>query len=279
METVRIREVTDAEIDQLLSEMDGSGAGRLRDIVPHDTIKAARAYVAKELHSHSNEYFSYCGREAVAGSVIAHLGSLPALHKILVQVYERGTRKIAPAAGLYQVLRVVTGKTGLRQAYLFHFDAYVVTAVVPIAIPRRDHKRGDLIVYPKLRRVRKRLLLNLLEKLLLQNALARRAVRLNLIRRILGAKVLRMKPGDMYFFWGYQSLHANEPCAIDSVRATVSFHFGDPHENSVLAKYVEARHQKHQRALSRPVIHLAGWDDRTPISRRKAVSVGLYVSR
>jgi hypothetical protein len=96
MEAHHIREVTPAEIDQFLWEMDEIGCGHLRDIVPHDVISAARRYVAAKLRLHSYEYYSYCGRDAVEGSVIADLRSLPALRKILAEVYERGTGNTAP---------------------------------------------------------------------------------------------------------------------------------------------------------------------------------------
>ena len=36
----------------------------------------------------------------------------------------------------------------------------------------------------------------------------------------------------MYFFWGYRSIHTNEPCDPDKLRATALFHYGDPHRNS-----------------------------------------------
>ena len=35
-----------------------------------------------------------------------------------------------------------------------------------------------------------------------------------------GAKTLRIVPGNVYLFWGYQTLHANEPCLPTSLRAT-----------------------------------------------------------
>jgi hypothetical protein len=244
MEAHHIRDVVTSEIDQLLWEMDENGSGQLRDIVPSDVISAARRYVAGKLRLHRYEYFSYCGRDVLEGSVIADLSSLPALRQILAELYERSTGNTAPAVDLYPVLRVVAGKTGLRQSYLFHYDAYVVTAIVPIAIPRRGDQLGELIIYPKLRRVRRSVFVNLLEKLLLQNALARRAARQRLTQRVFGAKALRMEPGNIYFFWGYQSLHANEPCAGFGVRATLSFHLGDPHANSLLAKRIEERHAK-----------------------------------
>jgi hypothetical protein len=43
---------------------------------------------------------------------------------------------------------------------------------------------------------------------------------------------IRMKPGSLYFFWGYRSVHTNEPCDPDKLRATALFHYGDPHQDS-----------------------------------------------
>jgi hypothetical protein len=55
-----------------------------------------------------------------------------------------------------------------------------------------------------------------------------------------------MQPGDLYFFWGYQSLHGNEPCYASSVRATALFHFADPHENSALTRAIQAMRRRHE---------------------------------
>jgi len=47
---------------------------------------------------------------------------------------------------------------------------------------------------------------------------------------------LPMIPGDLYFFWGYRSVHTNMPCDPDKVRAPALFHFGDPHSDSWLKR-------------------------------------------
>jgi hypothetical protein len=232
-----IREVASTEIDQLVRDMNVQGYGRLANLLSSEMIADARRYILDELSKHSGEYFSYIGRDAVRGSVLAALGESTTFRDILAQAYHRGTSKPPPDTGLYQVLRVLAGQSGLKKAYNFHYDAYVVTALVPIAIPTQPgERRGDLIIYPRLRNIRSSVLVNLLEKGLLQNPIARRLARSVSIQRRFGAKVLRMQPGDGYFFWGYQSLHANEPCFVTSVRATALFHYADPHENNFLTR-------------------------------------------
>jgi hypothetical protein len=46
---------------------------------------------------------------------------------------------------------------------------------------------------------------------------------------LLKLKQIRMVPGNLNLFWGYRSVHANEACDPDKIRATALFHFGDPH--------------------------------------------------
>jgi hypothetical protein len=45
-----------------------------------------------------------------------------------------------------------------------------------------------------------------------------------------------MKPGNLYLFWGYRSIHTNEPCDPDKIRATALFHYVDPHIGSRLKR-------------------------------------------
>jgi len=50
-------------------------------------------------------------------------------------------------------------------------------------------------------------------------------------------KQIPMVPCNLYFFWGYRTVHANEACDPDKIRATALFHFGDPHANSGLRRF------------------------------------------
>jgi hypothetical protein len=247
MENFGLRELSADEIDGAITAMERDGYARIAGFFPDEMVTDARAFVTGQLEKHAREYFSYIGREPVRDSVLSDIGSAATFRNLLARIYEKGIGARPPDTGVYQVLRVLSGRTGLKEAFQFHYDAYVVTALMPIAIPSEDgEKRGDLIIYPKLRRVRSNVLVNLAEKLLLQNKVAKRVARAPLTRRLLGAKTLRMTPGDLYLFWGYQSLHGNEPCYPTSMRATALFHFADPHADSSLVAAIQRWRSRHE---------------------------------
>lgn len=250
MENFGLRETDAGEIARAVAAMDRDGYAVLKDFFPPELVADARSFVDRELNRHAREYFSYIGRDAVRESVLADIGGSPAFRGLLARLYERGTGRPAPETPVYQVLRVLSGRTGLKEAFQFHYDAYVVTALMPIAIPSGPgEKRGDLVIYPKLRGIRANVVVNLVEKILLQNGLAKAIARQKLTQRLLGAKSLRMEPGNLYLFWGYQSLHGNEPCFPTSTRATALFHFADPHAESALVAAIQRWRSRHERKI------------------------------
>jgi hypothetical protein len=91
----------------------------------------------------------------------------------------------------------------------FHFDSYVLTALIPIPVP--DHGNpGRLIIHPNSRGIRRTYLRNLVNKVLVDNRLSQTLF--NAAYRRGSKRVIRLslKPGNLYFFWGYRSLHTNE---------------------------------------------------------------------
>jgi hypothetical protein len=237
------------------ARMDQDGFAVIPNFVPSEQIADASKFVQNQLKRHHGEYFTYRGNEALANSVLAKIGNSPALRTVMADVYESAVGKPAPDEGVYQVLRVVAGKTGVEQAYRFHYDAYVVTALLPIMIPEGPAQlQGNLILYPKVRRVRSSVLLNLGEKLLMQNGLTRWMAARPFTRRTFGAKVLAFEPGSLYLFWGYQSLHANEPCTTAAVRATALYHFVDPHRGALTTRTIEARRQRKEAQIRRNLL-------------------------
>ena len=128
------------------------------------------------------------------------------------------------------------GKSGLKHALRFHYDSYVVTALLPVIIPSQG-SAGHLVMAPNRRPVRSSYLFNILDKIILDNPATqfflRHAFRWGLLR----FKQIRMVPGNLYLFWGYRSVHANEPCDPDKIRATALFHFGDPHTDCGLRRF------------------------------------------
>ena len=83
-----------------------------------------------------------------------------------------------------------------------------------------------------MRGIRPAYLLNAADKVLLDNPLTQKLLRFSVERRALKPVRITMKPGNLYFFWGYRSIHANEPCDPERVRATALFHYANPHKRN-----------------------------------------------
>ena len=60
-----------------------------------------------------------------------------------------------------------------KKSNAFHYDASVITALLPIEIPQQGEARGDLLLFPNLRRFRGSVLFNVIEKAIMQNPLSR----------------------------------------------------------------------------------------------------------
>ncbi len=137
----------------------------------------------------------------------------------------------------YKVLRVVSGVQQKKQAYLYHFDAHLITILIPIIIPNnKSGKNGDLVIFPNLRKVHKNLILNIMQKIFFQNFISRTLLNTKLLRKIFNYKLLKIKPGNVYMFFGFRSLHANLEIETFSTRATLLIHCYDVFENSSIVK-------------------------------------------
>ena len=155
---------------------------------------------------------------------------------------------------IYNVIRIVAGRDeGQRAAFAFHYDATVITALVPLCIPEgAPEEAGDFICFPNRRSVRRFSAVNLLDKVFMQNNIARKWYSRLAMRHDPRIKIIRLVPGNIYFFWGYRTYHANFTCAPGNLRATLLFHFGDPHAGSYINKLVlRLRQHRVKRALAR----------------------------
>lgn len=142
------------------------------------------------------------------------------------------------------MIRFLQGRTGRKESHFFHFDATVLTALVPVVIPTEGAYCGDLISFPNIRPVRRSVSVNVLEKAVLHNTVSQKIT--SWLVRQGWLKPLRIKliPGNIYLFWGYRSLHANDPCDPAKLRATALYHFGNPHRERWLAQRLLGRNQR-----------------------------------
>lgn len=229
------RELADEEVASLVREIDRSGYAVLRQYVPPQDVDQLRLFVHDKVAAAGGSYVALTGDVPVANTALGAMSHSPGLKRIFRRVYELAASAPAKDDGYHQVLRCLTGDVGQKHSLMFHFDSYVVTALLPIEVPA-GQSTGELILLRNVRPIRKRYLANLADKALLDNPLTQRVLRNMAARQADRFVRLPMVPGDLYFFWGYRSVHTNMPCDPDKVRATALFHFGDPHSDSRLKR-------------------------------------------
>ena len=231
MKAARSYAVSDAVVARIASDMDELGFGVLPNYISSQDLEPARALAVDAVRAAGDEYVCFRNADALAGTVLGELPESDEFKEICRRLYECGNDATAPEVKFYQIYRCLKGATGQRHSNRFHYDSYVLTALLPVAIPE-EGRRGDLLLVPNIRRIRRLYLLNVLDRFLVGSRIAQIILRLAARRRSPRMVAIRLEPGTMYFFWGYRSIHTNEPCEVDTLRATALFHYGDPHENS-----------------------------------------------
>lgn len=235
----------------LARSMDESGVGVLPDVVPDSTLAKLRAMVSELIEQNGARYFGFSNAEWIKNTALVPLLEDAGLLTLLRQLYVRKMGAVPPSDRIQPVMRVLTGPQGIRHSNNFHYDSYVVSVLLPVLIPsEHGEASGNLVMFPNLRDARRFVIVNILEKVLVETLL-KRIWRLPLVQKWLSAKVVTLKPGNLYFFWGMRSLHTNQPCAPSSVRCTVLLHFGDPHEDSVLKGLSHRLHSLRLRRMAR----------------------------
>lgn len=238
----------DSETQRLIAiELNRVGYACIDNFLQPEQLQELRNYVAEQAQQHQGQYFAHHGGAALTGTLLGSVGSAPELQAMLAGIHRQGTGRNAYQQTIQVVLRCVQGRTGKFESNCFHYDASLLTALVPVEIPTEGEARGDLLLFPNSRRVRSSVLLNVMEKALLQNKLARRAIGLAIRRHWLKPYRLTLVPGNLYLFWGYRSLHANEPCDPANRRATAIFHYADPHAGSVATRLILRLNQRRAR--------------------------------
>lgn len=238
----------DIEAQQLIAkEINSKGSSCITNFLTQEQLSSLQQHVRIDAEKHNGQYFAHHGGAAIESSLIGVLGAAPEFREILASLYQAGTGKAAYSDEILKVLRCVQGNSGRRESNCFHYDASLVTVLLPIEIPQDGVDRGDLIIFPNLRRMRSNVLFNVLEKALLQNALSRKLITKAIRHHLLKPERLQLVPGNLYLFWGYRTLHANEPCDPASRRATAILHYGDPHAGSFATRLILKLNQRRAR--------------------------------
>jgi hypothetical protein len=225
--------LTDLEIASLVQDIERLGYAVLPGYVEAKDLDALRRFVRDAVATARNTYTMLSGPEPVANTALGKMADSRALKRACMRVYELATSRPAPDQGYYQILRCLIGDIGRRHSMVFHFDSYILTLLLPIEVPT-GKESGELIVIPNVRPIRRWYISNLIDKVLLDNAITQQILRR--MAKLHPERFVRipMNPGDLYFFWGYRSIHTNAPCDADKIRATALFHYMDPHRGSRL---------------------------------------------
>jgi hypothetical protein len=71
-----------------------------------------------------------------------------------------------------------------------------------------------------------------MDKVLLDNPITQKVLRSFVNGKSFAPERVALVPGNLYLFWGYRTIHTNEPCDPDKVRATALFHYSNPHKHA-----------------------------------------------
>ncbi|MDD2878436.1 MAG: hypothetical protein PHT60_14415 [Acidiphilium sp.] len=228
-------DVSDDTIARLVRDIEKTGFAMLPGYIAASDLKHLQQFVETKIADADNQYTALTGNAAFVGTMLGAIGESPTFLSLMHRIYAKAYGPSIPRQAIYQVLRCLKGETGLKHAYFFHYDSYVVTALLPIIVPTSGNM-GNLLMKPNCRAVRSSYFGNLLDKLLVDNKLAQVLFRFAARTHRAGFSDVMIVPGNLYFFWGYRTIHANAPCDIDKIRATALFHFADPHAGSALRK-------------------------------------------
>lgn len=243
--------VSSDTIATIVADMNSRGYGVAENCISTETLTELRRFIHDGVAASGGEYTVFTGAGATHGTLLQDLAYNANFQSICRELYALGTDRTPPPVSFYQVLRCLAGRTGEQHAYRFHYDSYVLTILLPILIPT-DGQPGDLIMLPNTRPVRRTYFGNLVDKILLDNPVTQKLLRTGVLSGRVKSQKIRMTPGNVYFFWGCRSVHANEPCDQDKIRATALFHYVDPHAESWLRKtLLDLRKRKPQ--MSQPL--------------------------
>jgi hypothetical protein len=224
-------------IPEVAERLDRTGFVCLENVISPDWLKEARENVKSRLAEYGEHDFCIIRPSNKTDTPAHRLVNDPAVRAIFENLAAaRCPRGVAENDEIYNVLRVLAGPEREATSFKFHYDAAVVTMLVPLFIPTEGAGRsGELVLFPNRRPFRRSVILNIFEKVITQNRFYRNRI-LGEFNRAPEKYSVQLKPGNVYLFWGYRTFHGNGPCASNTVRATLLLHYGNPHGgNPVLA--------------------------------------------
>jgi hypothetical protein len=219
------------QIAEIADRIDKAGFCELHGYLDPEDLRELADLAGALSQSAGGEYISVTGTKPFAGTAWEHLASSRSVRALCESLYRYALDRDSPGAPYHQVFRCLKGPSSRGHSYYFHFDSYVLTLLIPIVIPSSG-ARGDLLILPGLRPFRKSYWRNVLDKFVAELTLTQLLLKALARRGRFPVRSVALTPGSAVLFWGYRSLHANEPCAPDQLRSTALLHFGDYHREA-----------------------------------------------
>jgi len=234
-------------IDNIFKKLNDTGMYCIENSISEDFLISLRAEIKKELILKGSRYYSEINPADNNSSPFSKIIKNNDFIKMTNLLASKALKRNVDNSESLNVLRVVTGKKAESQTLKFHYDAFALTALIPIFIPDGPlEDSGHLVSWLNLRKLRKFQFLNLIEKALIQNILTRKVLGF-IVRRNPDKYVSKMIPGNIYLFWGYRTLHANFSVDKALLRSTFLYHSGDVHQKSSLDKKIKNYRQKFEK--------------------------------
>ena len=202
-------------------------------------IERLRDFVNKKLKENNFQYFFLTSEtsKSADNDILNDNFFFKRIEEILKNIIIEYNFSIGNNQRLYKVLRVVTGRKSNKVSLDYHFDAHVLTLLIPIYIPSRlMSDNGNLVIYKNLRKLHQNLILNILQKIIYQNFFSK-LLNFSFWKKFFGEQILELVPGNIYIFNGFRTLHTNLPIHPEDVRATILVHYHDVFNESKLVDF------------------------------------------
>ena len=217
--------------DDIIRQIKTNGIAEIDNFLDQETLYQLQEYINNEIKNNPKGYSGSVGKEAIKGSPLEYLDRDFGIMELLEELHSKSFPKRESNKNSLQVLKVQSGGgiSGKKNAYMFHYDAYLLTALLPIIIPtRNDGLNGDFMYLKQRRNYHNNLVRNIIEKFIIQNPFTRYLLSRKPIQDFFNLKICKIKPGKLYVFYGFQTIHGNGVINSITPRATALFHYSDP---------------------------------------------------
>jgi hypothetical protein len=256
-------------VPDLVKQLDTDGVVCLENVIPTTWLDAVRAAIPTYIAAHGDQDFLVADIGNEETSPTYSLVNDPELGLLFSSVTEAGWPGTQTSQQIHSGLTVRSGLSKKAPSMLFHYDANVLTMVVPIVIPEQEFGTcAELVAIPNKRPFRRFLVSHAIDKLLTHNLWYRKRIAREALRNP-EENIVDLKPGNAYLFWGYRTLHGNLPCAPGLLRVTLILQCGEVHRQSPalsLARSFRQWRLRRMQVASAPVLSAPTEGPREPIN-------------